>query len=165
MKVRRRARRSDGTAAHARPAGGAPRAVQEDAPPPAEPAPVPSERTRPVDHVAADPTGQAEPLRSADGNGSEAAAACTPAQLRRFIKSRPYVPMHELRRRFALNGESDEVTRIRTRDGDVFVGLPARESQLIEELVGQGEVGLEICRDPSVPVAVGLFALRPMTRG
>ena len=29
----------------------------------------------------------------------------TAAQLRRFIKSRPYVPLHELRRRFELNGD------------------------------------------------------------
>ena len=33
-------------------------------------------------------------------------AGCTGAQLRRFIKSRAYVPMHELRRRFELNGEA-----------------------------------------------------------
>ena len=33
-------------------------------------------------------------------NGNERPAGCTAPQLRRFIKSRPYVPMHELRRRF-----------------------------------------------------------------
>ena len=30
------------------------------------------------------------------------AVGCTQAQLRRFIKSRPYVPMHELRRQFGI---------------------------------------------------------------
>ena len=34
-------------------------------------------------------------------NGQDRGAGCTAPQLRRFIKSRPYVPMHELRRRFA----------------------------------------------------------------
>ena len=48
----------------------------------------------------------------ADDNGSRdgwQAQGCTQAQLRRFIKSRPYVPMHELRRRFDINGEADDV--------------------------------------------------------
>ena len=36
----------------------------------------------------------------------------TAAQFRRFIKSRPYVPLHELRRRFELNGELDEVSLV-----------------------------------------------------
>ena len=93
-----------------------------------------------------------------------AAARCTAAQLRRFIKSRPYVPMHELRRRFELNGEADEVTLVRAGGEQYFVGLPERESQLIAELVGQGEIAVEVCRDPHVPVVVGLYAMRPIGR-
>ena len=42
-------------------------------------------------------------------NGSTPGHGCTQAQLRRFIKSRAYVPMHELRRRFDIDGEADEV--------------------------------------------------------
>jgi hypothetical protein len=90
--------------------------------------------------------------------------ACTQAQLRRFIKSRPYIPMHELRRRFELNGEADEVHPIRTSNGQVFVGLPARESGFIAELVRQGEIGLELSQDPTTPVVVGVFAMRPIPR-
>jgi hypothetical protein len=89
---------------------------------------------------------------------------CTQAQLRRFIKSRPYVPMHELRRRFELNGETDEVSAIPTADGTVYVGLPVRESAFIAELTRQGEIGLELCHDPSVPMVVGVFATRPIAR-
>lgn len=89
---------------------------------------------------------------------------CTAAQLRRFIKSRPYVPMHELRRRFELNGSADDVSPISTPEGLVYVGLPTRESALVEELVRQGDVGLELCRDPRVPMAVGVFAMRPIIR-
>jgi hypothetical protein len=91
-------------------------------------------------------------------------ASCTSAQLRRFIKSRPYVPMHELRRRFELNGGSDEVSAISTPQGVVYVGLPGRESQLIAELVRQGDVGLELCRDPFAPMVVGVYPMRPITR-
>ena len=90
--------------------------------------------------------------------------ACTQAQLRRFIKSRPYIPMHELRRRFELNGEADDVQPVRTPDGLVYVGLPARESGFIGELVRQGEIGLELSQDPATPVVVGVFAMRPIPR-
>ncbi len=103
------------------------------------------------------------------GTGFDPAAdlaqiGCTAAQLRRFIKSRPYVPMHELRRRFELNGSADDVSPIETPDGMVYLGLPARESTLVEGLVRQGDVGLELCRDPRVPMVVGVYAMRPITR-
>ena len=97
---------------------------------------------------------------------SESGQGPTAAQLRRFIKSRPYVPLHELRRRFELNGDLDEVAAIDVpEDGQVFVGLPRREADFLEGLVRDGEVGLELCRDPVVPLVVGVFAMRPVTRG
>jgi len=89
----------------------------------------------------------------------------TQAQLRRFIKSRPYVPLHELRRRFELNGDSDEVCAIEDpQAGQVFIGLPPREAGFIEALCRDGEVGLELSRDPGVPIVVGVFAMRPVSR-
>jgi hypothetical protein len=91
-------------------------------------------------------------------------AGCTQAQLRRFIKSRPYVPMHELRRRFELNGAADDVSPIATSDGTVFVGLPVRESGFIAELLRQGEIGVELCHDPIVAIVVGVYATRPISR-
>jgi len=90
--------------------------------------------------------------------------SCTSAQLRRFIKSRPYVPMHELRRRFELNGGADDVTAVHTPGGLVYLGLPGRESRFIADLVRQGDVGLELCHDPRVPMVMGVFAIRPLTR-
>jgi hypothetical protein len=101
------------------------------------------------------------------GNGPGEAHGATPtaAQLRRFIKSRPYVPLHELRRRFELNGEMDDVTPIRTSDGlTVFVGLPERESQLLGDLAREGDIGLELARDPHVPIVVGVYPIRPVGR-
>lgn len=89
---------------------------------------------------------------------------CTAAQLRRFIKSRPYVPMHELRRRFELNGDADEVTPIHCGEDVVYLGLQPRESHLIEELIRQGEIGLELAYDPQVPIVVGVYPMRPISR-
>lgn len=95
---------------------------------------------------------------------AQADAGCTQAQLRRFIKSRPYVPMHELRRRFELNGQADDVTPIASGEGVIYVGLPSRESVFMAELLRQGDIGVELCRDPSVPIVVGVYAIRPVSR-
>ena len=67
--------------------------------------------------------------------------------------------MHELRRRFDINGEADDVQPVVTRDGRVWVGLPARESSFLAELVDRGEVGLELCHDPCVDMVVGVYAM------
>jgi len=89
---------------------------------------------------------------------------CTQAQLRRFIKSRAYIPMHELRRRFELNGAADEMTAIRYDGRRVYVGLPEREARMIDDLVHQGEVGVELSFDPEAAVAIGVYAMRPVVR-
>lgn len=100
-----------------------------------------------------------------DGGGQDGrASGCTQAQLRRFIKSRPYVPMHELRRRFELNGQPDDVTPIPGPDGTIWIGLPQRESGFVAELLRQGDIGVELCRDPSVRIVVGVYAMRPVSR-
>lgn len=94
-------------------------------------------------------------------NGS---AGCTAPQLRRFIKSRPYVPMHELRRRFGINGSEDDVTVVEVDGSHVYIGLPAREGGLLGELLRGGEVGYELSLDPRSPVVVGLYPMRPVPR-
>jgi hypothetical protein len=88
----------------------------------------------------------------------------TAAQLRRFIKSRPYVPLHELRRRFELAGELDDVAAVDVPDGRVFMGLPQREADFLAGLVRDGDIGLELSTDPAVPIVVGVFPMRPVTR-
>jgi len=95
---------------------------------------------------------------------AEGGAVCTQAQLRRFIKSRPYVPLHELRRRFGLNGADDDVAPVDLEDRRVFVGLPAREAGLLGELMRHGEVGYELLLDPTSPIVVGVFPMRPIQR-
>ena len=91
-------------------------------------------------------------------------AGCTAPQLRRFIKSRPYVPMHELRRRFGINGADDEVSALPIDQASVYVGLPERECRLLGELVRGGEVGYELSLDPRTPIVVGVYPMRPVPR-
>lgn len=98
-----------------------------------------------------------------DANG-DAQPLCTQAQLRRFIKSRPYVPLHELRRRFGLNGADDDVAPVDVDGRRLFVGLPGRESELLGELLRQGDVGYELLLDPVSPTIIGVFPMRPVQR-
>ena len=112
-------------------------------------------------------SGQQAPVagpRPQNGQGYGVGAACTAPQLRRFIKSRPYVPMHELRRRFGINGGEDDVTPVQLSSGRIYVGLPSREGSLLGELLRGGEVGYELSLDPRSPIVVGLYPMRPVAR-
>ena len=91
-------------------------------------------------------------------------ASCTLAQMRRFIKSRPYVPVHELRRRFEIEGIEDEVSPMATGQGTLYVGLPELQAGYLGELVKAGEVGCEMLLDPTGPAVVGVFPMRPVAR-
>jgi len=89
---------------------------------------------------------------------------CTPAQLRRFIKSRAYLPVHEIRRRFGIESADDDVTGFAIESGRIFVGLPPHEGQILGDLVRAGEVGYELQLDPEAPIIVGVYPMRPVTR-
>jgi hypothetical protein len=83
------------------------------------------------------------------------------SSLRRFISSRPYVAIAELRRRFALD-EPDAVSRLE-RDGTVaWVGLPEREATKIEDLWRRNEIGMELSVEVRAPVVVGIYPMRIM---
>ena len=96
--------------------------------------------------------------------GMSLGPACTAPQLRRFIKSRPYVPMHELRRRFGINGREDDVSAIDLGERRIFVGLPDREGSLLGELLRGGDIGYELSLDPRTPIVIGLYPMRPVAR-
>ena len=113
---------------------------------------------RPAEPLAAEP-------RAAEGVDAAAERTATAPQLRRFIKSRAYVPMHELRRRFAINGGDDDVTPVDLEPRKrVFVGLPEREGRLLGELLRAGDIGYELSLDPISPIVVGVYPMRPVTR-
>jgi len=97
-------------------------------------------------------------------NGHPLESGCTAPQLRRFIKSRAYVPMHELRRRFNLNGAEDDVSGVEVEGTRIYVGLPARETRLLGDLLRQGDVGYELSVDPVSPVVIGVYPMRPVPR-
>jgi hypothetical protein len=103
-----------------------------------------------------------------DGHGpngdAERNGQCTAPQLRRFIKSRPYVPMHELRRRFGIAGPDDDVTPVKLEPGWVYVGLPTREGSLLGDLLRSGEIGYELSLDPRTPIVIGVYPMRPIPR-
>jgi hypothetical protein len=108
-------------------------------------------------HALADDAAPAAPA-------PEAPPPCTQAQLRRFIKSRSYVPLHELRRRFGLNGADDDVAGVDVGGHRIFIGLPERETALLGELLRQGDVGYELLLDPTSPIVIGVFPMRPVQR-
>lgn len=130
----------------------------------AAPDPVAGTASKEASGRAADTNGRASDTSGRAAEDGARSAGCTQAQLRRFIKSRPYVPMHELRRRFELNGQADDVTPIAGPDGTMWIGLPDRESGFVAELLRQGDIGVELCRDPSVAIVVGVFPIRPVSR-
>ncbi|HEX5591554.1 MAG TPA: hypothetical protein VFX65_14775 [Candidatus Limnocylindrales bacterium] len=73
--------------------------------------------------------------------------------------------MHELRRRFAINGDDDDVTPVDLEAGSrIFVGLPNREGRLLGELLRGGDIGFELSLDPITPIVVGVFPMRPVPR-
>ncbi|HEX9043629.1 MAG TPA: hypothetical protein VF802_01265 [Candidatus Limnocylindrales bacterium] len=111
-------------------------------------------------HDAGETAHDGEPARGTD----RTAAACTPAQMRRFIKSRPWVPLHELRRRFQIDGTDDDVIGVELQLQRVFVGLPAREGQILGDLLRSGEIGYELSLDPATPVVIGVYPMRPVVR-
>jgi hypothetical protein len=81
------------------------------------------------------------------------------SSLRRFVSSRPYVPVAELRRRFGLD-EPDAMVRISRNGTSAYIGIPAREASKLEELWMRDELGVELSVDVHAPVVVGVFPMR-----
>ncbi len=81
------------------------------------------------------------------------------SSLRRFVSSRPYVPVAELRRRFGLD-EPDDMVLISRNGTSAFIGVPAREAAKLEELWTRDELGVELSVDVRAPVVVGVFPMR-----
>jgi hypothetical protein len=131
--------------------------------------PIAAPPARPIEWVAGPPAAPRPlngsgtvPVDGATGDGG--ASGATAPQFRRFIKSRAYVPMHELRRRFGINGLEDDVTPVQLDGGWIYVGLPAREGLLLGELLRAGDVGYELSLDPCTPIVIGVYPMRPVPR-
>jgi hypothetical protein len=81
------------------------------------------------------------------------------SSLRRFLISRPYVPVAEIRRRFGID-DPDCMCRVERAGESMFVGLPEREAMKVQDLWLRGEIGLERSVEVRAPVAVGVYPMR-----
>lgn len=81
------------------------------------------------------------------------------SSLRRFIASRPFVTIAELRRRFALD-DPDAMALLRRNGTSAWIGLPEREASKLQELWDRGELGVECSVEVRAPVAVGVYPMR-----
>jgi len=81
------------------------------------------------------------------------------SSLRRFITSRPYVAVAELRRRFGLD-DPDAMTRLEVNGTVAWIGLPEREASKLHELWQRNELGFELSVEVRAPVVVGVYPMR-----
>jgi hypothetical protein len=81
------------------------------------------------------------------------------SSLRRFITSRPYVTVAELRRRFGLD-DPDAMTRLQRNGTSAWIGLPEREATKLQDLWHRDELGVELSVEVSASVVVGVYPMR-----
>jgi hypothetical protein len=74
-----------------------------------------------------------------------------------FVKSRPFVLVPEIRRRFELDA-GDEAWPIESPGGRAYVALPQRAARLLEDLVKEHRVGLELAPDLGARLVLGVYA-------
>ena len=81
------------------------------------------------------------------------------SSLRRFITTRPYVAIAEIRRRFGL--DDPDAMSLMERDGQaVWIGLPEREATKLQDLWLRDEIGMELAVEVRAPVVVGIYPMR-----
>ncbi len=81
------------------------------------------------------------------------------SSLRRYVTSRPYVTVADLRRRFGLD-DPDAMTHVRRNGTAAYIGLPEREALKLQDLWERGEVGMELSVEVRAPVIIGVYPMR-----
>ena len=80
------------------------------------------------------------------------------SSLRRYLTSRPYIAVADIRRRFGLDPEAMSVI---ARNGTTaYIGLPDREASKLQDLWQRDEVGMELSVEVRAPVVVGVYPMR-----
>ena len=80
------------------------------------------------------------------------------SSLRRYLTSRPYIAVADIRRRFGLDPETMSVV---SRNGTTaYIGLPEREATKLQDLWQRDEVGVELSVEVRAPVIVGIYPIR-----
>jgi len=80
------------------------------------------------------------------------------SSLRRYLTSRPYVPVADVRRRFGL--DPDAMSLVSRNGTTAFIGLPDREAAKLQDLWMRDEIGVELSVEVHAPVVVGLYPTR-----
>ena len=80
------------------------------------------------------------------------------SSLRRYLTSRPYVAVGDIRRRFGL--DPDAMTPIARNGTRAFIGLPEREAMKLQDLWERDEIGVELSVEVRAPVVVGVYPMR-----
>ena len=80
------------------------------------------------------------------------------SSLRRYLTSRPYIAVADIRRRFGLDPDAMSVV---SRNGTTaYIGLPEREASKLQDLWQRDEVGVELSVEVKAPVVVGVYPMR-----
>ena len=80
------------------------------------------------------------------------------SSLRRYLTSRPYISVADIRRRFGLDPEAMSLV---SRNGTTaYIGLPEREALKLQDLWQRDEVGVELSVEVRAPVVVGIYPMR-----
>jgi hypothetical protein len=80
------------------------------------------------------------------------------SSLRRYLTSRPYIAIADIRRRFGL--DPDAMSRVSRNGTTAFIGLPEREASKLQDLWQRDEVGVELSVEVRAPVIVGVYPMR-----
>ncbi|MBA3740890.1 MAG: hypothetical protein H0W98_07090 [Chloroflexi bacterium] len=80
------------------------------------------------------------------------------SSLRRYLTSRPYIAVADIRRRFGL--EPDAMSVVSRNGTTAYVGLPEREATKLQDLWQRDEVGVQLSVEVRAPVVVGIYPMR-----
>jgi hypothetical protein len=80
------------------------------------------------------------------------------SSLRRYLTSRPYISVADIRRRFGL--DPDAMSTVARNGTTAYVGLPEREASKLQDLWQRDEVGVELSVEVRAPVVVGVYPMR-----
>ena len=80
------------------------------------------------------------------------------SSLRRYLTSRPYLAVADIRRRFGL--DPDAMSVIARNGTTAYIGLPEREATKLQDLWQRDEVGVELSVEVRAPVVVGVYPMR-----
>jgi hypothetical protein len=80
------------------------------------------------------------------------------SSLRRYLTSRSYVPVADIRRRFGL--DPDAVSAVARNGTTAYIGLPDREALKVQDLWQREEIGVELSVEVRASVVVGIYPMR-----